>query len=542
MADVIYRNGVILTMDEPGAAQALALRGNRILAVGSDSEVMPLQTPRTRVLDLRGACLLPGFHDAHAHLLGFGLLLDQLDLAGTRSAAEAVQRVAAAAKAAPEREWLLGKGFPLSSWSDRSTVTAAALDEASGDRPVLLRSQDLHSAWLNSAALQQLGFTADSVDPEGGEIVRDAAGAPSGLLLERAALQAVTRLPELPQSRLQAALLAAAQQLASLGITTVHDMAMEPARNWQQLASAASSGSAGSDFPVRIWACIDQEHIEHAAAIGLATGQGGSNFMIGGAKFFVDGALGSRSALMLEPYEGTADCGVAVHGHDVLAERIPLAVAAGLTPVAHAIGDAAAQALLDVLEATAADWQAQGLRPRLEHAQHLAAADVQRLATLGVIASLQPIHLTFDATVIPALLGERSKEAFVTRDLRAAGVSLAFGSDVPVAPPDVLAGLRAATTRKAQDGSVFHAEQALDVMEALAGYTSGAAWAIGREASSGRLKAGFDADLVVLSADPRVDLDGLTVLQTVKAGRVTFEAAAFPAAGATAAQRDEVSA
>jgi predicted amidohydrolase YtcJ len=528
MADMIYRNGTVLTMDGPGSAQALALAGSRILAVGSDSEVLRLRSARTRVVDLDGACLLPGFHDAHVHLLGFGLLLDQLDLTATRSAAEALQLVAAGAAAAEHGEWLLGKGFPLAGWASRSGVTAAALDAVTGSRPVLLRSQDLHSAWLNSAALQQLGFTAGSADPDGGTIVRDEAGNPSGLLLERAAVQAVSRLPELPEARLQAALQTAAQQLARLGITTVHDMAMEPARHWRMLAGSASR----ADFPVRVWACIDQEHIEQAAAIGVATGQGGSNFMIGGAKFFVDGALGSRTALMLEPYEGTHEQGVAVHGRELLAERIPLALAAGLTPVAHAIGDAAAQALLDVLEATAADWQARGLRPRLEHAQHLAPSDVQRLARLGVIASMQPIHLTFDAPLIPRLLGTRSSEAFMTRQLQDAGVRLAFGSDVPVAPPDVLAGLRAATQRRAQDGSVFHAEQALQVTEALAAFTSGAAWAIGREASSGRLSAGFDADLVVLSADPRAGLDGLEVLQTVKGGRATFEAAAFEAATA----------
>jgi predicted amidohydrolase YtcJ len=524
MADVIYRNGTILTMDpaQP-VAGALALTGSLIRAVGSEAQVAALRHARTRVIDLDGACLLPGFHDAHVHLTGFGLLLNQLDLSGAEDLAAALSLVAGKVQQAADGEWLLGKGFPLASWGDPAQVTAQALDAVSGNQPVLLRSQDLHSAWLNSAALAQLGFTAASEDPAGGVIERDASGRPTGLLRERAASLAVSRLPGHTPAELRAALDEAASRLAGLGVTTVHHMAMEGAAHWRELAGRASDES----FPVRVWACIDQEQIEAAAAIGIATNQGGGNFVIGGAKFFVDGALGSRTALMLEPYEGSSDTGVTVHDAAVLAERIPLALAAGLTPVAHAIGDAACRLLLDALGNTAADWQARGMRPRLEHAQHLAAADVLRVAELGVVASMQPIHLTFDAPLIPALLGERSSQAFVMRQLLDAGASLAFGSDVPVAPPDVLAGVRAAVGRKGNDGVVFHPEEALDVMEALTAYTSGAAWAIGRETHSGRLAAGFDADLVVLSADPRTQLADTEVLQTVKGGRVTFEAVVF---------------
>lgn len=519
MADLIYRNGTILTLEpEQPQAAALAVSGGRILAVGSDAEVAALRTARSRVVDLAGACLLPGFHDAHVHLTGFGLQLGQCDLTGTSSPEEALAAVAACRD--DGRDWLFGKGFPLSSWADSGRVTATALDAVTGERPALLRSQDLHSAWLNSAALRELRFTASSPDPAGGKIMRDEAGNPSGLLLERAANQAQERLPEASDEELRAALQAAAGELARLGITTVHHMAMESASHWRQLALQATQDA----FPVRVWACIDQEHIEAAAQIGVATGQGNGNFTVGGAKFFVDGALGSKTALMLEPYEGTSDCGVMIHGRDVLSERVPLALAAGLTPVAHAIGDAACRLLLDVLEATESQWRELGLRPRLEHAQHLQADDLARLARLGVTASLQPIHLTFDAAIIPRLLGSRADRAFVTRDLLAAGVPLAFGSDVPVAPPDVLAGLRAAVTRHGQGGQAFQPEQALTIMEALAAYTSGAARAIGREESSGQLRDGFDADLVVLSADPRSSLDGLQVLQTVKGGRVTHGA------------------
>ena len=298
-------------------------------------------------------------------------------------------------------------------------------------------------------------------------------------------------------------------------------MAAEPAAYWRQLALSASQES----YPLRVWACIDQENIEHAAAVGVATGQGGEFFQVGGAKFFADGALGSLTAHMLAPYEGTTTVGMPVHGLETMLERFPLAINAGLVPVTHAIGDAAVRAVLDALSATRDLWQARGMRPRLEHAQHLHKDDIGRFAALGVIASVQPIHFKFDAKRSHELLGERFQTTHAWRSLLASGTRLALGSDTPVAGPNVLEGLRTALSRASEEGEVFTPSEVMTLDEALAGYTRDAAYAVAWEQRSGCLKPGYDADLVVLSHDPHEGLEALEVTGTMKAGRWTFEGA-----------------
>lgn len=515
MADIIYVNGNILTMtDGGGSVDALALAGETIIAAGSRDEVESFRSARTQTVDLGGATVLPGFHDAHVHLSGYGLELGQLDLAQAADTAEGLRLIREYAGSG----WLRGSGFSVAGWG-AETLTASALDAIWPDRPVALRSQDHHSAWFNSRALQLTGITADTPDPEGGRIARDASGLPTGLLFEAAASLALDRVPQPGAAELRTALDAAAEALAAMGITTVHHMAAEPASHWRAMADRASQ----SDYPLRVWACLPQEDLESAAAIGIATGQGGSNFTVGGAKFFTDGALGSATAWMLEPYEGTSDTGVAMIEPELLNARILMAAEAGLAPVIHAIGDAAVSATLDALEASSSVWQSRGLLPRIEHAQHVTRQDITRMARLGVIASMQPIHLTFDAPLIDRLLGSRAGQAFAFRQFISQGVPLAFGSDTPVAPPGVLAGIRAAVTRTARDGTVSGAEEAVTAEEALHAYTRGAALAAGRAHTSGRLSPGFDADLVVLSGSPLAGLTDLQVLRTVKGGTVTYD-------------------
>lgn len=514
--------GAALTMDpEAPVAEALALRGDRIVHVGDRAGAEAWRGPRTRVVELGEAVAVPGFHDAHVHLTQHGLELAQLDLSDTRHVAEAVARVAERARRTPPGAWVLASGFALQRWG-LATLGAeerAALDAAAPDRPVLLRSQDHHSVWLNPAAMRLCGVASRTPDPENGSIVRDGHGEPTGLLLERAAELAWRHVPAPTGDELRAAVRAAGLDLAARGVTTVHHMAYEPAAYWRELARAAS----GPAFPLRVWACVPQEDIEHAAALGLATGQGGERFQVGGAKFFADGALGSRTAWMLEPYAG-GGTGVAVHGPEVLSERFPLAIAAGLTPVTHAIGDAANRAVLDALERTAPAWRAAGLRPRVEHAQHLHEADVPRFAALGVVASMQPVHLTFDVDSVHDLLAGREGRAYAMRSLLDSGAVLAFGSDTPVATPDVVSGLRAACRRAGPEGRPLAPEQALRPEQALAAYTTGAAHAIAWEQRSGKLAVGYDADVTVLSHDPRRSLDGLAVRATFLAGRETFAA------------------
>jgi predicted amidohydrolase YtcJ len=518
-ADVVLLAGRVRTMDPlRPLAQGLAWRAGRLVAVGTRDEVLAWSGPRTRVVDAPDACALPGFHDAHLHLTQHGLELEQVRLADAATLDEGLERVAEAAARLPEGSWILGAGFALQRWGVRG-LHRADLDRVAPHHPVLLRSQDHHSAWVNGAALAFAGIDVATPEPEHGTVVRDADGAPTGLLLERALHLVWDRVPRPDAAALARALDAAGRDLAARGITTVHHMAYEPPSHWRALAGRASRADGGA-YPLRVWACIPHADLEHAAAIGLAGGQGGDHFAIGGAKFFADGALGSRTAWMLDAYP-TGGTGVAVDGPDVLIERFELAARTGFAPVTHAIGDAANRAVIAALEATAPTWRGAGLRPRVEHAQHLHADDVARLAALGAVASMQPIHLTFDAASVRALFPDRLDRAYRTRDLVDAGVPLAFGSDTPVAPPDVLAGLRAAVGRLGADGLELGAGQALTVLEALRAYTTGAAYAIGREGRSGMLREGYDADVVLLDHDPLAGLDDLTVVATAMDGAFT---------------------
>ncbi len=515
--DILFYGGPILTQDDVNPlAEAVLIRGERIAFVGSLADAESLASPKVERFDLAGRALLPGFHDAHVHLTQHGFDLSRLNLTQTQTLGEALTLVAARAQEQEPGTWLQGSGLSMSRWNV-SSLDKRDLDRVSSQHPVTLRSQDGHSVWVNSQALEQMGITRTTPNPEHGVIERDNQGEPTGRLLELATKLLEAAIPQPSEADLQKALKQAGEHLASLGITTVHHMAYEPARNWRQLALSASR----DDFPLRVWACIDQEHIEAADALGVATGQGG-RFTVGGAKFFADGALGSLTAWMLSPYTGTDTVGVTVHGPEVLRQRYPKALDAGLTLVTHAIGDAANRAVLDALEATRDQWQAKGLRPRLEHAQHLHPDDVARAARLGVVVSMQPIHLTFDVKRIGELLADRQGGAYRTKSLLDAGTVLAFGSDTPVASPDVIAGIRAACLREAVDGSVLNPAEALSIDEALAAYTKGAAYAISREHRSGRLKAGFDADFVLLSHDPHTSLAGLSVEGTMLAGGWTY--------------------
>ena len=517
MADLILHNGTVITMDPAGPhAEAVALAGGRITAAGTDADMLALRRPGTRTVDLQGATVTPGFHDAHVHLTASGQALGRPDLSTARNFEETLEII----RTAGGDGWLLGAGFGVAALG-ADNLTAAALDRLWPDRPVLLRSADHHSAWLNTRALELTGIFDEHEDPPGGRIARDADGRPSGLLYEAAAGLALDRRPRSTPEELAAAARAAGDNFAALGITTVHHMAgVEEAGSWRAMADVASSGG----FPVRVWACIEQENLEEAAALGLGTGHGGRLFTVGGAKFFVDGALGSSTAWLLEPYAGGTDTGIRMVEPEELNARVALAAASGFAPVVHAIGDAAVRATLDALEASRDTWQARGLRPRLEHAQHITRADVRRCAELGVIVSAQPIHLPGDAQGMDDRLGDRTGRAFVFREFLDAGVPLAFGSDAPIAPPAVPPGLAAAVERRDAAGNVFHPEQALTPAEALQAFTAGAAYAAGQETWNGRLRPGFAADLTVLDGNPLEDPGGGSVLLTLKDGLVTFTA------------------
>lgn len=517
MPDLIFYNGSFLTMDPARPrVDAIAVRNGRILAVGEEAEIRALTERHTEQIDLAGRCLMPGIHDSHVHLGQHGLELSRLNLQQTGTLEEALDEVQAKAATLPAGEWLLGSGFAMSRWSV-DTLNKEQLDRVAPNQPVYLRSQDHHSAWVNSLALKRAGIYRGTANPPSGTIVKGADGEPTGLLLEHATALVEDVIPAPSEIELAKSIREAGEDFARRGLTTVHHMAYETASSFREMALQASR----DDYPVRVWACIPQEDAEHAAALGLATGQGGDRFTIGGAKFFADGALGSLTAWMLEPYSGTSETGIVVHGPEVLAERFPLVIEAGLTPVTHAIGDAANRVVLDALEEAAPLWREKGLRPRIEHVQHIHPDDMKRLAKLGAVASMQADHLSFDVKRIRELLGDRMNRAYAIKTLLGLGVPVAFGSDTPVAHPDWRRGLLAAVRRKGDDGSIFCPQECLSPDKALYAYTHGAAYVIGREARSGQLKAGFDADFTVLSHDPLMSIDGLEICGTMVAGNWT---------------------
>ncbi|HOG48748.1 MAG TPA: amidohydrolase, partial [Anaerolineae bacterium] len=482
--DLIAVNGAIHTMDAAQPrVEAVAIEGGRIVALGDSADVRAGRRG-TPLLDLAGHAAVPGLTDAHLHLVMYGLSLQQVDLRATRSLSEALERVRARAATARPGEWLTGRGWDRNLWSPPDFPTRRALDSVAPANLVALSSKDEHALWVNSAALRALGVGAATADPEGGRIVRDAGtGEPTGILLERAANEAWGHIPAPGPQEMRRAVLAAAERALSLGLTGVHDC-----EGGAELAAFMGLWREGA-LPLRVYAHLAREGLDAAVALGLRSGFGDEWLRVGHLKLFADGSLGSRTADMLEPYEGDpGNRGVTVVDAAALREILERAVRAGIAPATHAIGDRAVRRVLDVYAQTRHLWAPQGLRPRIEHVQLLAPADVPRLGELGVVASMQPIHATSDIDMAEAYWGARSAGAYAWRSLLDAGTVLAFGSDCPVETLDPLAGIHAAATRQRPDGTPpggWRAEQGLGVDDAVRAYTWGAAYAAGEEAEKG---------------------------------------------------------
>ena len=498
-ATIVQSN--ILTLDDrlERCDAALVIAG-QIQMVGTYENLLEL-APSASVLDKRDCYLTPGLTDAHIHLVGYGFSLASINLAGTRSSSEAVLRVAARL-AEFQDGWVLGRGFNINAWSDAAYPSKAMLDEIAPHQPVALRSRDGHSLWVNSSVLELAGIGANTPDPAGGVIVRDERGDPTGTLLENA-MALVTRVQ--PPVSLEDAVYAgrlAAAQMRRYGFTAVHTMALEP----NLYLHATQELEARGELGLRVWACIPHADLESIEALGLRGGLG-DKVRLSGVKFFADGALGSRTALMHAPYNGYAgEHGLAVDSPATVLERGRRALELGFSPVIHAIGDRANTEMLDVLAKLAPIAQRRGLRLRLEHAQHLTAADLQRFAALGIVVSAQPIQLPGDTATIDALLGEpRASTSYAFRALLDSGATLALGSDAPVATPDPALGFEAAVQRFGANGQPWHVEQAITRLETLRGYTTGAALAAGWEAWYGRVAPGCVADFTLWDGDPLLD-------------------------------------
>lgn len=466
----------------------------RIRAVGPARDVARRVPPGTPEYELPGAWVTPGFVDAHTHFATWALGRRRVQLAGARTQAEALRRVAAGV---PVAGWILGQGWDANTWElapDRQALDAVHAG------PVYLDSLDLHAAWLNTAALAVAGIGRDTPEPFGGRIVRDAAGEPTGLLLDRAVELALPALPSPPDDLLRGALLEGQAEAHRLGITGIHDVETE------QVLAAFRRLEAEDVLRLRVLFHPPVAALGRLVAEGVRSGQGTDWLTIGGVKLFLDGSLGKQTAWMLAPYEHSRDRGMPITTAEFASEAVRLAAGAGIAATVHAIGDAAVRLALDLL----ADAPRVGIPHRIEHLQCVDPADLARAARLGIVASMQPAHLLTDIPLVERFWGARGRGAYCFRSLLAEGTTLAFGSDVPVAPLDPREGVYAATTRMGGDGGPaggWRPEERLDFATTLRAYTEGAALAGGVGGRRGTLAPGGDADLVAWEVDPSVVAD-----------------------------------
>ena len=515
-------------------AQAVAVREEKIIAVGTNAQIAASSNAQTKRVDLGGAFAMPGFHDAHIHFLGGALRLTQLDLNGANSLAEMQARLKKFAAANPQAPWLLGYGWQYA-WMPGRLPTREDIDKVVGDRPVYLVAYDGHTGWANSKALELAGVNRDTVFAGFGEIVRDAAGQPTGVLKEGA--QSLVRRIIPPPTRAQQldALRRGLALAASLGITSIQNAhgSREDVELYQDLL-------ARGQLTLRVSVAMDanprttQADLQEIAA--LAKQFSGPRLRVGAIKMMMDGVIETHTAAMLAPYSDQPDSsGRAQYTQEQANQIVAWADRAGLQVYIHAIGDRAVRMSLDAFENAMKVNGKKDSRFRVEHIETVAAADIPRFAKLGVLASMMPIHAdpaTIDVWA-RAAGPERTQRAFAWRQLQRAGARLAFSSDWPAAisvkPAD---GLHTAVTRTTSDGQPaggWIPEQRVTLETTLASYTRGGAYAQFAEKTLGTLEPGKFADLIVLSADPfRIkpsELHALRVRKTVFNGTVVYEAA-----------------
>ena len=534
VADLVLRGGKIVTVDDDvPQAEAIAVAGDTILAVGGDDYIGAFIGPQTRVIDLEGQLAIPGFIESHAHFASMGEARSRLNLTTATSWEEIVAMVARAVGEAEPGQWISGRGWHQEKWAETPAGSVEgvplhhSLSAVSPDNPVALRHASGHSLFVNARAMELAGIDAESASPAGGEIVKDAQGTPTGLLLETAQ-DLVTPAETESDSAVVRSLLLAAQECLAKGITTFHD-ASSSFETIDLLKRLADDGELG----VRLWVMLDEsnDRLEERLAEYRIIGAGDNHLTVRAIKRFVDGALGSRGAWLLEPYaDMPGDTGLNTYPLEKLQRTARLALKHGFQLCAHAIGDRANRETLDVFaEAFAASPPGRSLRWRVEHTQHLHPDDIPRFAELGVIAAMQAVHCTSDGPWVPSRLGERRSQegAYVWRSLIDAGAMVVNGTDAPVEDVDPIANFYASVTRKMNNGTAFYPEQRMTRREALRSYTINGAYAAFEEDIKGSLTPGKLADITVLSRDittiPESEILDTEVVYTIVDGEVRYD-------------------
>jgi predicted amidohydrolase YtcJ len=527
-ADLILSHGVFYPVQPPGKVEgSLAVRGGRIVYLGADAGAERLRTPKTRVIDLRGRAVTPGLIDAHSHLAGLGQALEQVDLTGAASYGEVIRRVREAARSLPAGAWVRGRGWDQNRWPEKRFPTHQELTRAVPDHPVWLTRVDGHAALVNAAAMKALGIDAAIKDPSGGRFLRDEAGRPTGVLIDNAKGWAEGRLPEPSAEDRRRTLRKAARHCVELGLTTVTDMGIGDGdyRAYKALKEA-------HELPLRaaLFLTDDKALLDAWFARGPEIDPD-ARVTVRGVKMYIDGALGSRGAALIEPYsDDPGNLGLLVSTGDHLEEVARRARARGFQVGIHAIGDRGGLVALDAME-RALGGPDPGARFRLEHSQVLRLQDIQRMARLGIIASMQPTHATSDMPWAGDRLGPRRLQgAYAWRKVLDAHGRLALGSDFPVESADPRLGLYAAVTRQDLQGNPpggWMPGERLTREEALRGFTLDAAWSLFLEGEVGSLEVGKRADLVVFARDPMTvperEIPRAAIDYTVVDGQVVFE-------------------
>jgi predicted amidohydrolase YtcJ len=529
-ADLIITNAKIWTVDKARPqAEALAVVGERIVAVGSAAEVDAWHGPQTKILDAKGKLLLPGFNDAHVHFVDGGGGLEEVQLKDASSPEEFARRIGERAKTTPKGEWITGGNWDEQKWSPPNLPTKELIDSVTPDTPVWVNRHDGHESLANSVTLRLANITAKTPDPPGGQIVRDARGNPTGVLRDAAQSLVEKVRPAMTRARRMHAIHLALEHAASLGVTSAQDK-NPPYDDVKAYAELAEKG----ELTVRMYVAPMETDWKDQAKIGVRHAFGTSFLRMGAVKGYADGSLGSETAYFFEPYtDDPKSHGLLseeMHPPSAMLVRLKGADAAGLQLCIHAIGDRGISMILDMFEQIEKANGKRDRRWRIEHAQHLAAKDFARFARLGVIASVQPYHAIDDGRWAEKRIGpDRIKRTYAFRTFLDDGVRLAFGTDWPVAPLSPMWGIYAAVTRATLDGKNpdgWVPEQKISVAEAVEEYTLGSAYAEFQEKEKGSITAGKLADFVVLSDDifkiPPEQIKNVKVQATYLGGKVVY--------------------
>jgi predicted amidohydrolase YtcJ len=529
-AESIFVAERIWTLDsDTPEAHAVAVKDGVVLAAGEEADIMKLAGASTRVHRLEGAVIVPGLVDSHCHLLSLGLALERLDLVGTSSFAEVLEMVREKAAGTPKGEWILGRGWDQNDWEEKHWPTKEELDTVSPDHPVYLKRIDGHAAIANSAAFEAANIDAGTPDPEGGKILKED-GRPIGVLIDNAMDLVGDVVPSQTKEAKRRAILRASELCLSAGLVGVHEAGVkkETLELYREMADAG-------ELPISVYAMLsqDDEALEEMMQSGPEVRRGGM-LTVRSIKVYADGALGSRGAALLEPYEDDpGNTGLLMVDEDSLAAFTADALGRGYQVCTHAIGDRANRTVLNAYEKAMQQAGVKGkeARLRIEHAQILAPSDIPRFSSLGVIAAMQPTHCTSDMPWAPERLGStRLPGAYAWASLRRSGAIITGGSDFPVESHDPLLGFYAAITRQDTKGfpvNGYNPQEKMTRSEALLAFTHYAAYAAFEEDTTGSLKPGRRADMTVLNMDimevrPRDILDA-EVIMTVVGGRVVFE-------------------